>query len=105
MKNTLSDENENSSCSVANAHMLQSKHMISFNKIFDFKKTGKCWHKRNAIIQSWYIGTYISPKFKKSYTKIEEDDIFPLINMEHLYTDHVSYNNPACFDEINIYEI
>ena len=50
----------------------------------------------------WYIHKYM---IKKLYTEIEDDDMFPSINIEHFNADHDSNNNPTIFDEININEI
>ena len=55
--------------------MMQCKHTISFNKLFDLRTIRKCWYERNRITQSRNIGKYSNPRFKKAYTEIEDVDI------------------------------
>ena len=46
VKYIFHDENNNYSCNNAKAHMMQCKHMISFNKLFNMKTIGKYWLKK-----------------------------------------------------------
>ena len=64
LKYILHNENDNYSCNTANTHMMQCKHMISFSKLFNWRKNGKYWYKRNRITRSQNIGTYISSILK-----------------------------------------
>ena len=49
--------NANWSCYIK-TYLIQFKHMISLNKIFDISKVGKWW---NRTILSAHSGLYISP--------------------------------------------
>ena len=41
LKFTLSDENDNSSCNIANVHIMQCIHIISYNELFSMRNIGK----------------------------------------------------------------
>ena len=67
----LRDENDNRSYNVAKDHIMQCKHMISYNKLFNLRYIGKYWYKRYTITQSYNISTYISPRFFKKLQKLK----------------------------------
>ena len=98
LKLILSDEYEICSCDVTMGHMMQWKHMISYNKLFSMWNIGKFWYKKDTITQSHNISTYISPRLNKLYTEIEDVNTFLLINVEHLEDIHFSNSISTSFD-------
>ena len=67
--------------------------MISYKEYFHLSLFRKCWYQRNKITNSSYVGSYVSPRLRNKNPEIEEDEIFPISNIEDVY------------DEMNIDEI
>ena len=75
----LRNKNINCTCYVAMAQMIQCKHIICFNQGFNLILTDKCWHKRDKIIQSINVSSYVSPRLKNNISEIDDVE-----NIKHL---------------------
>ena len=83
----LRNKNVNCTCYVPMAQMMQCKHIISFNQGFNLILTDKCWHKRDKIIQSINVSSYVSPRLKNNISEIDDVE-----NIKHLRSGGIFYH-------------
>ena len=89
LKHNFNNLNEHCSCYIATAHLMQCKHMISYNKVFDLNIIGKCWYQRNKITQSNHVGSYVNPRLKQNIPEIDEVELFSISNVEDIYEERI----------------
>ena len=56
------NENDNCTCYISTAKMIECKHRISINRKIDISKIDKCWYKRKGLSLLSNYGPFSSPK-------------------------------------------
>ena len=70
----LNNKQENCTCYISTANLMQCKHQISILRQFDISKIDRYWHQRKGITMSSNLKSYLSPRLFSMNSYIDNDE-------------------------------